>query len=1237
MKKEILPITCRLFYFVGLIGILLWPLVSRAGSSGASGQNIPNVKDVRITLSLENASLVEVFKAIETRTSYRFSYDASILDKNKRITLIGVDRSVADFLVDVSRQTKLKFKQVNRRIAVTRVSKKAVFKQTRDPITVTGQVSSLTDDETLPGVNVVEKGTTNGTITDVDGNYSIEVAGPEAIIVFSSVGFISEEVVVGNQTVVDMVLFPDIKSLEEIVVIGYGEVERRDLTGSVGSLDAQEINELPVAGFDEAMQGKLAGVQVKNSNAAPGGGFDIFVRGVGSLNSGSFPLVVIDGMPIQNETFQEDNNPFNLLNPNDIASIEVLKDASAAAIYGSRAANGVILVTTKRGKQGKSVINFNASYGVSEIINQPEFGSRDQWAQFYRDSRLNSYTRFDPGAYNPVLEETWDVNDDLPTRNGNLSGENTGGRIFRNIQGGLAFLAYDDTNISGITQSDIDFVAGIANGTDPIFNNNEDWISRVQRDRSFPGRQANYNLSASGGSENIKYLLSGSYFDQEGIVRNTGFERFTLNINLDFDVNDNIRLGTKIAPTYQVLNNLNGQNVTQGRWFVSPLWQTSLLMPPILNAYDADGNIIHYGADSDFRINQYEYGITFFGNPLYWFEETDERETFRSLANVWGEVSFLKDFTFRSAIQTDFSASRRNQFRPSTWGFRFGAPGPQNFANGTVNGTSTRDQGTKWYWENLLTYKKTVADNHNITATAGYTAEKTVFSDIRIRKEGFLSDDVELISAANIVEDQLNDATESALETTFVGMFGRVIYDWNNRYYLTASFRRDGSSRFGSETLWGNFPSVAVAWRLSDEPFMSNFGFLDNLKFRGSYGVTGNSAIPNFRQQRIIGLNNYIINNASALTFEDAELFDPRLGWERTEEFNAGVDIGFFNGRLNATVDVYQRITTDMLLNVQLPDYTGYSSILQNFGEMENRGVEVTINATPVTGPVLWNTSVNVSHNRNFATRLFDNENEFIQGFNASGFSLTRTYVDGPVSVFWGGIFDGAFNDWDEVYNEPSVFNYFGGSTFNMRNRNTHPGDLKTLDVDGDGVLTNNDRTVIGNPWPDFNWGFTNTLRWKNIDLFVQIDGIVGAEVYNVVRFENYRQGQRGFNMPAEYLNDYWAPDNPDARFPILRTNRQVNSGWDNSLLVEDGDYTALRTLRLGYTLPEAWTDRNFIDKMRLYVNVQNALYFTEYSGYNPEGNNRGDEASGRARNFGVDGGNYPLSRVITFGVDLTL
>lgn len=1107
--------------------------------------------------------------------------------------------------------------------------------------TVSGQVVSLNDDETLPGVNVVVKGTTIGTVTDIDGNYSIEAPNAEAVLVFSSVGFLLEEVPVGNQSVIDVALSPDVKSLQEVVVIGYGEVERRDLTGSVGSLDAREVNELPVAGFDEAMQGKVAGVQVKNSNAAPGGGFDIFVRGVGSLNSGSFPLVVIDGMPIQNETFQEDNNPFNLLNPNDIASIEVLKDASAAAIYGSRAANGVILVTTKKGRAGKAVINFNASYGVSEIINEPEFGSRDQWLRFYRDSRLNSYTRFDPGTYNPDIEESWDTNDNLPTRNSNLNSQNEGGRIFSNVQGGLSFLAYDTENVPGITPEDIAFITGIADGTDPIFNNNEDWISRIQRDRDFPGRQANYNLSASGGSDNVRYLVSGSYFNQEGIVRNTGYDRFTLNLNLDASITENIRIGTKIAPTYQTLNNLSGENVTQGRWFVSPLWQTSLLMPPILNAYDDNGEIIPYGADSEFRTDQYEYGITFFGNPLYRFRETDERETFRSLANVWAEVDFLDGFTFRSAIQTDFSASRRIQFRPSTVGTRFQGPGPQNFANGQVTGTTARDQGTKWYWENLLTYKKTLGEDHNITATAGYTAERTVFSDIRIRKEGFLSDDVGLVSAANIVEDQLQDATESALETTFIGMFGRVIYDWKSRYYLTASFRRDGSSRFGSETLWGNFPSVAVAWRLSDEPFLSGFEFLDNLKLRGSYGITGNSAIPNFRQQRIINLDNYVINNSSALTFEDAELFDSRLGWERTEEFNAGVDIGLLNGRLNATVDVYQRTTTDMLLSVQLPDYTGYPSILQNFGEMENRGVEVSLNATPVAGPLVWNTSVNVSHNRNFATKLYDNDNEFIEGYAASGFSLTRTYLGGPISVFWGGVFDGTFDDWNEIYNEPSIFDYFGGDTFNMRDRNSHPGDLKTLDVDGDGVLTNNDKTVIGNPWPDFNWGFTNTLRWKNVDLFLQIDGIVGAEVYNVVRFENYRQGQRGFNLPEEYMEDYWTPDNPDARFPLLRNDRQNNNGWDNSLLVEDGDYTAVRTVRLGYTLPTTWTERNFIEKMRLYVNVQNALYFTNYSGYNPEGNNRGENNSnsdsGRARNFGVDGGNYPLSRTITFGVDLTL
>ena len=1097
-------------------------------------------------------------------------------------------------------------------------------------ITVTGTVTDAETGEALPGATALEQGTTNGTVTNGQGTYILEVAGSSSVIVFSFVGYESVSIPVGNQTTIDMALEKSTSKLDEVVVIGYGSTMRKNITGAVSSVKAESISNLPVAGFDEAIQGKMAGVRVINSNAAPGGGFDIQIRGVGTITSSGFPLIVVDGMPLPDEEYKAEQNPFNMINPNDIESLEVLKDASSAAIYGARASNGVILITTKKGTRGKANIDFSASYGFTQYINEPQMGNADQYMDWRDAMSYHAYDKSDPGNYNPGVEASWNWDDDQTTRNANLT---DAGLVNGNADRMWDFYGFDPT-ISPEKQAQ--FLSWMDRSA-YLFDDETDWLNTVTRDSDYPGRKQSYSLSASGGTDRARYYISGSYYKDLGIIRETDYARYTANINVDFKVTDWATVGAKVMPSWQDLNNIGGSRV-ETRWYSDPLYQATLKIPPILPVYDEDGMPAIYGRGSEWNQIYNNWGTEFFGNPILTFEMTDNRKTFRNLSNFFVEFQILKSLKFRTSLLSDYESGSSLEWHPSTYGNRFQNPGPANFAANNVWSGSNTSTRNKIYWENLLTFNHTFGENHNLNAILGYTLENTRFNSGYMRKAGYVSDEVPTANAGSVVVDQPSHAVTNANRNAFIGMFARAAYNYSSKYYLTAAVRRDGSSRFGSESLWGTFPSVSVAWRITGENFMESVGWLDDLKLRASYGITGNSGIPNYKQQRIISYDSYIINNASVTGFRDAALFDPALSWERSQEFNIGLDASFLtNGRIVFTTDVYQKTTTDMLLSVAMPDYSGYGSILQNFGEMRNTGIEAALNVVPFVGEFFWESSFNIAHNRNEILSLFDNPKVPIGGQSVAGIGdVTRGYVGGPISVYWGTVYDGIYNDWDEVYNNPRSWNYSGNNLDNMRRVSNAPGEARYMDVNGDGKIDGNDATVIGNPWPDFFFGWSNTFRYKGFDLYLHLEGTSGVEVFNMVKYEWYRQAQRGFNMPEAYLEDFWTPDNTDAEYPIISARTNVNSGAiKGTQILEDGDYVALRSCRLGYTLPSRVSQKIHLRKIRIYANIYNALYFTKYEGFNPEGNNRGSDSIEKSRNFGVDGGNYPLSRTVTFGIDI--
>lgn len=1098
-------------------------------------------------------------------------------------------------------------------------------------VTVTGVITDAATGEALPGATAVEQGTTNGTVTNLEGRYSLTVSGPEATILFHFVGYAETKVSVGSQTVINVQLNKSATNMDEVVVIGYGQTLRKNVTGAISSVKSESLQELPVAGFDEAIQGKLAGVRVINSNAAPGGGFDIQIRGVGTITSSGFPLIVVDGMPLPDEKYQAEENPFNLINPNDIESIEVLKDASSAAIYGARASNGVILITTKRGKRGQTNIDFSMSHGVSQYINEPQMGNVDQYMKWRDAMSYHAYAKNDPAAWNPDVDQfTWGWDDSQPVRNQNL----TDAELVNGNAGRMWDYYGFDPTISPEKQAQ--FLSWMDRSA-YLFDDETDWLETVTRGGNFPGRKSTYSLSAGGGSERARYFISGSYYRDQGIIRKTDFERYTANINVDFSVTDWATIGAKLMPSWQDLDNIGGSRV-ETRWYSDPLYQATLKIPPILPVYNDDGSPAIYGRGSEWNNIYNNWGLEFFGNPILAFRMTDNRKTFRALSNFFAEFQILPSLKFRTSLLSDYQSGKAYEWRPSTYGDRFTNPGPENFAANNVRSEHRENIRNKIYLENLLTFNKIIAEKHNVNAIVGYTLENVRADNSYIRKTGYVSDEVYTANAGSVVADQANDATTTANRNAFIGILGRLAYNFDGKYYLTAAVRRDGSSRFGAESLWGTFPSISAAWRLTGENFMSGVGWLDDLKLRASYGYTGNSGIPSYRQQRIIDFVPYIINDGTVTGFRDQSLFDPALSWEKSREVNIGLDAAFLtNGRIMLVVDAYQKTTTDMLLSVAMPDYSGYGSILQNFGEMKNTGIEAALNAVPFAGKFFWESSFNIAHNRNEILSLFDNPKIPIQGQSVAGLSgVSYGYVGGPISTFWGTIHEGIYQDWDEIYNTPTSWNYSGNNLANMRRNSNAPGENKYRDVNGDGKVDGGDKTIIGNPWPDFFFGWTNTFRWKNFDLYLHMEGTSGVEVYNMVKYEWYRQAQRGFNMPVAYLEDFWTPDNQDAEYAIISARSNVNSAAiQGTQILEDGDYLAVRTVRLGYTLPSNISQKILLRKLRVYVNVYNALYFTKYEGFNPEGNNRGSDNIERARNFGVDGGNYPLTRTITFGIDI--
>ena len=928
-------------------------------------------------------------------------------------------------------------------------------------VTVTGTVTSANNGSTLPGVNVLEKGTSNGASTDGNGEYELEVSGPDAVLVFSYIGYLSKEVPVRNRRTIDVKLEEDVEKLDEVVVIGYGEQTRETLTSSVSSVNSEDIQNTPSAGADQLIQGQAAGVQVSSNSGMPGGGISINIRGTNSISGGSAPLYVVDGVPIETGNFGlgtggAQTSAIADLDPSNIKSIEVLKDASATAIYGARASNGVVLITTKRGSNSEPTIQFSTYYGINEAVNTPDLVSGPKFEMLMNEAANNN-------------------GEPIPYSN-------------------------------------------------PQSATNTNWADKVFR----TGSVRSHDLTFSGGNENIKYSISGSNFKQDGVIRPTSFKRNNARVNLDLQATDNLSFGTSITYSNsnrnRVRNNDNITGVLGGVYFY----------PTNLPVYQQDNSYTKF---------------SIFENPVAAVEEVDfDMSVNRLIGNVFGEYEFTPGLTFRTSWSYDY-----NQVSEERYNNTFTNEGS------AVNGSAlaTTALSNNWTVENTLNYLFNI-DRHNFSALLGTSIQESTFERTTATGQQFPSNDFRRIEDA-AVQTSSSTGTSSGIAS----FFGRLKYDYDGKYLLTVNVRRDGSSRFGERNQWGTFPSLALGWVASEESFF-NVDWISNLKLRASYGVTGNqSGIANFQASGLWGGESYTENPGTS----PEQLANPNLKWETTNQLDLGFDISLFDDRVTVIYDYYYKKTDNLLLAVPVPMSTGFEELVQNFGELENEGMELSISGDVIKQQDLnWNLKFNISGNRNKILEL-------ASPFNVYNRDIYRYQEGYPMYSFY-------------LHKQLGVDPQTGEPIFE--------------DVDNNGTFNPNvDRKIVGNANPDFFGGITNRFNYRNFDLSVFFQYSYGGDQLNWNRFFQEHGGTRNTGFMSSQL-DRWQEPGDQTMVPKM-TSDNYASNLRPSRFLEDGSYMRLKKATVGYSLPAEFLGGLGISSLRFYITGQNLLTFTNYSGLDPE------------------------------------
>ncbi len=1049
---------------------------------------------------------------------------------------------------------------------------------TLQQVVVRGVVTDASNNETLPGVNIIIAGTNQGQVSDGDGNYSISVSGSEAVLEYSFLGYLKQRVTVGSQSVINVALVPDVAMLEEVVVVGYGSQIRTEISGSIVSLSPKDFNmkSMPSSSFETALQGRMAGVNVAESNGDPGSSPQIRIRGTGSISAGNDPLYVIDGMPISqnlNQQLQAGRqrssfpttkiNPLSTINTSDIESIEVLKDASAAAIYGSRGSNGVILITTKRGSKNTAPqVSFNSNIGVQSAFNVPDMMNSEELISYTKDSRNNTYIR-QQDPTNPAsafFNSLYDPNNN----NGREASGATGNHLIPE-----AYVNWD--------------------GTDT------DWLSLVLS----PSVLQNYNLSVSGGSKDVTYFVGGGHMNQTGIIEGSGFKRYSLNSNVTANVTDRFQVNMSLNAALTE----HDRKAASAPYFADPpgIIYSAMTQSPVINPYLADGVTYDQNVNSH---NQLGGATTTTNHPLAVMDNiNDHIMNNRIFGNLNASYKLLDDLKFKTLVGFDLDNFQRSFYQGTQLYYRGGAPRPIAQADGGLS--------FNWLWENTLEYQKDFNENHRLNAVFGFTTQKQRDERNRVVAEQFPDDQVQTIGGGIVT-----GGSQAIEEWSLVSLLARVNYVFKNKYLLTATIRSDRSSRFGIDRQTGVFPSFSIGWLMHEESFMDNVSVINSLKPRVSYGVTGNFMIPNYGSVGLLTSSNYIIGGAVVPGALPISFSNRELTWETTKQFNVGLDFAFLENRIYGAFDYYNSHTTDLLLAVNIPSVSGFTSALSNIGEVENKGFEVQITSRNIVGDFRWTTDFNFSTNKNKVLALGP-EGDAIMVNGAAGLRhITR--IGDPIGSYFGYQVLGIFQNQAEIAAAP--VDTQGTPT---------PGDFQFEDVDGDGFITPDDRTVIGSYHPGFTWGLNNNFSFKNVDFTVFFQGVEGREVLNLTR-RHLANGEANFNSYA-ILNDRWISESEPGNGIVPKAERASggNNNRPSSYQVEDGSYIKLKSITIGYSLPKGKLP---VQNLRIYGSVTNVAIWTDYIGFNPEVN----LSQGASLTPGEDYGAYPLSRAFQVGIDVT-
>lgn len=1102
----------------------------------------------KISLDKKNATLRETLNDIRKQSGYSIICDVELLNEAQRINLHIKNVSLDEALKQCFLDQPLSYVINKNTIVVTpNPPTNSIVKKW---LSISG---SIIDESKmpLPGVTVKVENSPTAVSTNENGFYTINVPDEKAVLVFSSIGYLTERRVVGKTRMINLQMTQENSKLNEVVVVGYGTVLKKDLTGSVGSVKMDEMQKAPVRSFEEALAGRVAGVAVASGDGQPGSSSTITIRGNNSITQNNSPLYVIDGFPLENA----DNNA---INPAEIESVEILKDASATAIYGARGANGVIMVTTKRGKTGEPVVTYNGYFGLQKNRNEVALMNAYEFVKLQQD----------------------------------LNAVNADKRYFTN----------------GRTLDSYRTEQGV------------NWQDRLFR----TAPMQNHYMAVNGGNANTKYSLSGSITNQDGIILNTGFNRYQGRLILDQKINEKFKIGANInysntSSSGSVVSNNYGSlstlSLMYSVWAYRPVNGTGSTDDLIDELYDPAIDV-----NNDLR-----------SNPVITAENTYNRRIVNSLIiNAYAEYNFTKSLKLRVTGGANRSDQVVNIFNNSQT--PLGNPlSPQG--KGGPNGSVTNNRINDLLNENTLTYNGVIGKNHKINVLGGFTVQQTNFNNF-----GAIALQVpnETLGISGLDEGTSSTITSVTSLNRLVSFLSRVNYSYKDKYLVTASFRSDGSSKFAPGNKWSYFPSGSVAWRLTREDFMKNLPVITDAKLRASYGITGNNRVSDFAYLATLVLPNsavYPFNNRINKGAIKTALGNQNLKWENTSQLDLGMDVSLLKDRVSFTADYYRKTTYDLLLNANLPPTAGLPNAFKNIGKVRNDGFEFTINTTNISNTNFsWTTNFNIAFNRNKILALTENQENILTNLawdaNYVNTPLYTGKIGEPIAQFYGYKWDGVYQYSDFDKSTAGVYTLKADVPTNGNTRGSiQPGDIKYVDINGDGVVNADDRTVIGKPYPLYTGGLSNTFKYKGFDLNVFFQWSAGNDLFNANRLVFEGSTRLDQNQYASFTNR-WTPDNQNN--DMFRVGGQGPYAY-SSRVIEDGSFLRLKTVALGYNLPAPFVKKIKLKTLRVYTAAQNLITWTNYSGPDPE-----VSARNSALTPGFDYSAYPRASTITFGLNTT-